>query len=61
MVPGKEAAMTHPTAAALVEEVRQHIVMLLLDPAPLEKAPHFFLDYWCQILQRIQALLAPEA
>ena len=55
--------MTHATltAAVLVRELEQHMVMLLLDPAPLEKAPSFFLDYWVQILQQVQAYLTPDA
>jgi len=56
--------MTTPstlTAAVLVREIEQHMLLLLVDPAPLEKAPAFFLDYWIQILQRVQDYLAPEA
>jgi hypothetical protein len=34
------------------------MVLLLLDPKPLERAPAYFLDYWLQILGRIQELLA---
>jgi hypothetical protein len=36
--------MSRPTATSLLKEVQEHMVLLLLDPAPLEKAPHHFLD-----------------
>jgi hypothetical protein len=54
--------MTHATltAAVLVREIEQQMRLLLVDPAPLEKAPHFFLDYWIQILHQVQAYLSPE-
>ena len=48
------------TAAVLVREIEQHMLLLLVDPAPLVKAPHFFLEYWLQILQQVQAYLTPE-
>jgi hypothetical protein len=55
--------MTHPTvtAAILLREIEQHMLLLLVDPAPLEKAPHFFLDYWITILYQVQVYLTPEA
>jgi hypothetical protein len=48
------------TAAVLVREVEQHMRMLLDDPAPIEKAPGFFLAYWVELLQRVQGYLTPE-
>jgi hypothetical protein len=48
------------TAAVLVREIEQHMLVLLADPSPLEKAPHFFLDYWIQILRQVQVYLALE-
>jgi len=55
--------MTHPTltAAVLVRKIEQHMRWLLDDPAPLAQAPHFFLNYWIQILHQVQAYLTPEA
>ena len=55
--------MTHPTmtAAVLVRELEQHMLLLLADPAPLEKAPHFFLSYWIELLHHVQHYLTPEA
>jgi hypothetical protein len=50
--------MNRPTAAALLEELRQQMLLLLLDPTPLERAPAYYLDHWLQILARIQELLA---
>jgi hypothetical protein len=50
--------MSRPTAASLLAEIQAHMVLLLLDPAPLEKAPAYYLDYWLQILAVVQELLA---
>jgi hypothetical protein len=46
-----------PTAQSLVEELRQHMVMLLTDPAPVAKAPDHFLQHWLLILDWIAALV----
>jgi hypothetical protein len=48
------------TAAVLVRELEQHMLLLLVDPAPLEKAPAFFLEYWIHLLQQVQRYLPPE-
>jgi len=52
--------MTTPEALALVTELEQHMRVLLLNPAPVAKAPAYFLDYWAQHLHHIRELLARE-
>jgi hypothetical protein len=52
--------MSDPTAAALVQELAQHMSVLLDDPAPLVAAPAFFLEYWLMLLDRIKRLLSEE-
>jgi hypothetical protein len=41
--------------AVLVEELRQHMRLLLADPAPVAKAPDHFLAHWLQILDWMAA------
>ena len=49
--------MSRPTAAALVEELRQQMRLLLTDPAPVAQAPDHFLTHWLLILDWIAALV----
>jgi hypothetical protein len=48
-----------PTAAALVQELKAHMGLLLDDPAPLVNAPEHFLEYWRELLARLQRLIDP--
>jgi hypothetical protein len=40
-----------------MKELEQHMLLLLADPKPLERAPAYFLEYWLQLLGRIAALV----
>jgi len=49
-----------PTAESLLQELAQHMRILLEDAEPLVRAPRHFLLHWLLTLERIRRLLPDD-